>query len=280
MLSAESVDVAIGHSPANRCALLTDINLTVKPGSVLAVVGPNGAGKTSLLRTLTGEMTPVKGQVLLQGRSLSSWPAEWRAQQLGVLPQQSALTFPFQVNEVVGLGRYPHNTGKRRDREIVAQALAAVDGSHLQSRAYTTLSGGEKQRVHLARVLAQVWEKPAQGERYLLLDEPTSALDLAHQHLILETARYMARQGVGVLVILHDLNLAAHYADWLVMIKGGRLVAAGDAHQVLTPEHIQSVFGIAVTVMPHPQTGRPLIVHQDRSPEEGPLLSTASNRAN
>lgn len=273
MLSAESVDVAIGHNPANRCPLLIDVNLAVKPGSVLAVIGPNGAGKTSLLRTLTGEMVPVKGQVLLQGRPLSSWLAEQRAQLLGVLPQQSALSFPFQVDEVVALGRYPHNTGKRRDREIVEQALAAVDGSHLKSRVYTTLSGGEKQRVHLARVLAQVWEKPTLGERYLLLDEPTSALDLAHQHLILETARQMARQGVGVLVILHDLNLAAHYADWLVMIKGGRLVATGDAHQVLTPEHIQSVFGISVTVMPHPQTGRPLIVHRDLNPKVGAVAS-------
>ncbi len=263
MLRAESIHVSLGNPLKGNCPLLTAVDLSVKPGSVLAVVGPNGAGKTSLLKTLSGEMAPSAGRVMLQDRRLSDWPPEQRARLLGILPQQSTLGFPFRVDEVVALGRYPHATGKQRDEAIVDKALSTVDASHLKARTYTTLSGGEKQRVHLARVLAQVWEASPLGERYLLLDEPTAALDLAHQHMILQTARDMAKQGVGVLVILHDLNLAAHYADWLVMLKHGKIVASGDAHQVLTAEHIAEVFGISVSLMVHPQAGCPLIVHNE-----------------
>ena len=258
MLRAEAIEIRIG-----KRLLLDAVDLTVQPGQVLAVVGPNGAGKTSLLKALVGELTPQQGQVLQQDRRLADWPVEVRAQLLGVLPQQSPLNFPFRVAEVVGLGRYPHHTGAKKDAAIVAGALAAVDASHLQVRTYTTLSGGEKQRVHLARVLAQVWEASALGERYLLLDEPTAALDLAHQHVILQTARRMAQQGVGVLVILHDLNLAGHYADQIVMLKNGRIAASGDAAQVLSADNIAEVFDIAVEVIAHPHSARPLIVHCD-----------------
>jgi len=266
VLSVSSIDVVAGSA-----RLLSSLSLALSPGSVTAVVGPNGAGKTSLLKVLCGQLRSVCGSVQLRGLDLSAWSLQERARMIAVLPQQSLLNFSFQVGEVVALGRHPHSSGAQRDAQIVDQALAAVDATVLKQRDYTTLSGGEKQRVHLARVLAQLWQGEAEQERYLLLDEPTAALDLAHQHMILRAARTMAADGVGVMVILHDLNLAAHYADTVVMLDHGRIVASGDACSVLTEKNIEQVFGIAVTLMSHPQTQRPLIIYRE------PLSSAASD---
>lgn len=260
MLAANAV-----HFSSGSTTLLKDINVEIEPGSILVVVGPNGAGKTTLLNILSGELMPSGGYVTMQGRSLSNWRVEERAKILGVLPQQSLLNFSFRVGEVVRLGRYPHKTGAVHDSEVVDMALAAADAVHLRKRDYRTLSGGEKQRVHLARVLAQIWEQPPFGHRFLLLDEPTAALDVAHQHGILNVARSMAQQGVGVLLILHDLNMAAHYADRVVMLDKGEIAARGTVDEVLTEDNIKNIFGIPSTVMTHPQTGRPLIVYREEN---------------
>jgi iron complex transport system ATP-binding protein len=241
--------------------LLSSVTMQINPGDICALVGPNGAGKSSLLKCLVGELSPTIGSVSLQGKPLPQWLGRERAKLLSVLPQQSALNFPFRVEEVVALGRYPHNTGIDCDRQIVAEVIEAIDINHLLGRSYTTLSGGEKQRVHLARVLVQIWRPCVLGDRYLLLDEPTAALDLAHQHMVLKVARLMAEQGVGVFVILHDLNLAAQYADKLVMLNKGHIVTSGDVEEVLTQYYIEQTFGVAVTVIPHPHTNRPLIVY-------------------
>jgi iron complex transport system ATP-binding protein len=175
-----------------------------------------------------------------------------------VLPQESALTFPFTVQEVVLMGRTPHErtAGRAEDDAIVCAALEAVECQMLTDRIYTTLSGGERQRVQLARVLAQIWDARSTsqppGARYLLLDEPTASLDLAYQHGTLDIARRFARAGVGVLAILHDLNLAAQYADRLAVLQAGRMVALGTPAQVLQPSLIERVFAIPALVMPHP----------------------------
>jgi len=199
--------------------------------------------------------------VLLNGRPYHDWPREALAKTVGVLPQHSELAFPFSALEVVALGRLPHSTGRKRDYQIVQQALQAVDGWHLRDAAYPSLSGGEKQRVQLARVLSQIWEDEGYGPRYLLLDEPTSALDLAHQHQTLEIARHWAdQQGVGVLAILHDMNLAATWADRIGLLQEGRLKAVGTVENVLTPALLEPVFGINVTLLQHPHQNRPLVV--------------------
>jgi iron complex transport system ATP-binding protein len=138
--------------------------------------------------------------------------------------------------------------------------MAAVNLSAFAERLYPTLSGGERQRVQFARVLAQLWEAPASGGRYLLLDEPTASLDLAHQHQLLATAQGLARQGVGVLVVLHDLNLAAQYSDQMIVLKAGQRLATGTPHEVLTPDVIQHAFAVSVLVMPHPQLSYPLVL--------------------
>lgn len=238
--------------------VLHGIDLHVRSGQVLGVLGPNGAGKSSLLGVLCGELAASQGQVRLQGRPLADWPGQARARRLAVLPQVSSLGFAFGVEEVVGLGRLPHASGRQRDREIVEAALHAADAWHLVARNYLALSGGERQRVHLARVLAQLW--PGEQGSTLLLDEPTSMLDPLHQHTTLQAVRRFADQGAAVLVILHDLNLAARYCDRILLLEQGRSHALGTPQQVLTPEALKAVFGIDVLVQAHPERGHPLII--------------------
>lgn len=240
--------------------LLRNISLEVKAGAVTAIVGPNGAGKSSLLKVLTGEIAPTKGDVYLNQRELSHWPLLHRAKMLAVLPQHTLLNFPFTADEVVGLGRIPHQTGVIKDNEIIAQALDLVDASYLQKRFYTQMSGGEKQRVQLARVLAQIWQPSDYGEQFLVLDEPTSAFDLSHQQLTLEIVRQLAERGVGVLMVVHDLNLAARCADNLVVFDGGVIAAQGKPIDILSEQLIDKVFGVKSIISQHPVTKRPLVI--------------------
>ncbi|CAI8852878.1 MULTISPECIES: heme ABC transporter ATP-binding protein [Pseudomonas] len=241
-----------------RKIVLTDITLELNPGEVLGVLGPNGAGKSTLLGALCGELPANQGSVWLDERELRDWTGTQRAQRLAVLPQVSTLDFAFRVEEVVGMGRLPHQSGRVRDDEIVAAALQAADAGHLSGRSYLALSGGERQRVHLARVLAQLW--PGEAGQTLLLDEPTSMLDPLHQHTTLQAVREFADRGAAVLVILHDLNLAARYCDRLLLLEGGRPVALDTPEQVLRPEPLKAVFGLEVLVQQHPERGHPLII--------------------
>ncbi len=238
--------------------VLDAIDLELRPGEVLGVLGPNGAGKSTLLAALCGELLPSAGEVSLDGRALADWSAPLRARRMAVLPQSSTLNFAFSVEAVVGMGRLPHASGARRDAEIVTAALLAADAAHLAGRNYLALSGGERQRVHLARVLAQLW--PGQAGQILLLDEPTSMLDPLHQHTTLQALRNIAGQGTAVLVILHDLNLAARYCDRLLLLAEGRPQALSTPQQVLQPALLESVFGLRVLVQAHPELGHPLII--------------------
>lgn len=253
MLSAADISVRRGSRLA-----LQGIDLQLPSGQVFGVLGPNGAGKSSLLGALSGELPVATGEVLLHGRRLSGWNARERARSLAVLPQSSSLDFAFRVHEVVALGRLPHDDGREADQRIVAAALAAADVAHLSERSYLELSGGERQRVHLARVLAQLW--PGREGRVLLLDEPTAMLDPAHQHAILQVLRAVAEHGTAVLVVLHDLNLAARYCDRLLLLADGRARAAGAPQEVLRADLLQAVFGLDVLVQRHPERNHPLII--------------------
>lgn len=246
------------HLRRGSAEVLHDIHLKLQPGQILGVLGPNGAGKSSLLGVLCGELALSQGQVRLHGRELAQWSGQERARQLAVLPQVSSLGFAFRVEEVVGLGRLPHGSGQQRDRQIVEAALRAADAWHLLDRSYLALSGGERQRVHLARVLAQLW--PGDEGATLLLDEPTSMLDPLHQHTTLQAVRSFADRGAAVLVILHDLNLAARYCDHVLLLEQGRCHALDTPRQVLTPDALKAVFGIDVLVQDHPERGHPLII--------------------
>lgn len=243
-----------------RHTLLDTVSLSVRTGELVAVVGPNGAGKSTLLRLLAGELTPTKGQIRLMDQPLSQWSRQANAQRRAVLPQRVNLSFGFSVFEVVLMGRTPHHRGREttKDLEITAEALKRVGLWSLADRSYLTLSGGEQQRVQMARVIAQIWEKPADGDRYLFLDEPTNSLDLTYQHSTLRLARQFADEGTAVLAILHDLNLAAQYADTLIMMKRGRVHYHGTPQEIITAEHVEQVFDLPVQIMPHPQKAFPV----------------------
>ena len=253
MLRAEHLHVHRGVQ-----AVLANIQLEVRPGEVLGVLGPNGAGKSTLLGALCGELKPTAGHVWLGNQHLAEWEPGQRAQRLAVLPQTSSLEFAFRVEEVVGMGRLPHQSGRVRDAVIIRECLQAADIVHLTGRSYQTLSGGERQRVHLARVLAQVW--PGQSGQTLLLDEPTSMLDPLHQHTLLQAIRGFADGGGAVLVILHDLNLAARYCDRMLLLADGRAQALGCPVEVLQVGLLKVVFGLEVLVQKHPERGHPLII--------------------
>ncbi|HJN49927.1 MAG: heme ABC transporter ATP-binding protein [Pseudomonadales bacterium] len=252
-LTAADAGYAIGAAE-----LLHGISLDINPGELIIAVGPNGAGKSTMMKLLSGEIFPSLGQVAIDGIDLKQWQLRKLARIMAVLPQQSELNFPFRVHEVVSLGRIPHATGRHRDLEIVEELLVKLDINHLAQRDFTTLSGGEKQRTQIARILAQIWDH--QQGTFILLDEPTSSLDLAHQQATLKMIKELTAAGAGVFVILHDMNLAAQFADRLVLLHRGGIVSDGDPWSVLSQENIKRVFDLDVSIISHPERNRPLII--------------------
>lgn len=272
MLAAHHVSFAL----AGRW-LLREVSVAVKPGEVLAVIGPNGAGKSTLLKVLCGDITPSKGEVTLDGQPLALWSNLDQAKRRALLSQGSSLSFPFRVLEVVLMGRNPHVQGREtvRDYAIAEAALIKVAMNDFATREFPTLSGGEQQRVQLARTLAQVWEHTKTANRYLLLDEPTNNLDLSHQHQALHIARRFAREGAGVLAVLHDLNLAAQYADKILILCQGQVRAFGTPQAVLTSEMLCDAFKTPVMVTRHPCLDCPLVVSAQLltdAPEDGMVV--------
>jgi iron complex transport system ATP-binding protein len=243
--------------------LVSQVSVSVAPGSLVCVLGPNGAGKSTCLRLLSGDLAPQRGQALLDGRPIAGWSARALARRRAVLRQDTAVAFDFLGIEVVIAGRYPHCGGRpgAADREIAERALRDADAGHLASRTIHTLSGGERARVHFARVLAQVAYEPPDPPRYLLLDEPTASLDLAHQHAVMRLARRLATErGLGVLAVVHDLNLAARYADRVLMLRDGRALAQGTPEDVLVPDTVSRCFGVRTASMSVPGEDRPALV--------------------
>ncbi|NNM72877.1 heme ABC transporter ATP-binding protein [Enterovirga aerilata] len=256
----EGRDLAFRIGPK---ALVADVTVRLEPGRLAVVVGPNGAGKSTLVRLLCGELRPSAGEVLYSGSPVERIPG-WRlACMRAVLPQASRLAFPFTVGEVVRIGLDGIGRGltAAARAEMVAAALSRADVASLAGRAYQSLSGGEQQRVQFARVLAQLSAGRTVAEaQVLLLDEPTASLDLTHQLALLDQAAALARGGMAVLAVLHDLNLASAYADDLLVMAGGRLVAAGAPAAILDDALLRRVFGVDLSVGAVPPGGRPFVL--------------------
>ena len=243
--------VTVRYPDAARPAL-DGVSLEAPAGGCTAVLGPNGSGKSTLMRVLLGTLAPRAGAAEFDGRPLASWSRAELARAVGVVPQGEDSSFPLTVRELVAMGRYPHLGPWRRegaaDRRAVEEAMRRCDVAELAGRSVGTLSGGERQRARVARALAQ-------EPRALALDEPTAALDMGHEMVIWELLRELGRGGTTVLVVTHNLNLAARYADRLVLLHRGRVAAAGPPAQVLVRETLERVYGWPVRVVPHPGPG-------------------------
>lgn len=249
MLEIQSIDYAIGNKK-----ILSHIDLQVKAGELWVVLGPNGAGKSSLLNVSSGEISGFQSQVFLNQQPLSAYSASQLARLRAVMPQSVGLEFGFLVKEVVALGLL--DAPRDQVEGLVKQALALFDVAQLAERNYLTLSGGEKQRTHLARVMAQILNPLSQGaERFLLLDECTSNLDLAHQQQVFKVLRHCVReQNMGVVAVLHDLNLASQFADKALLMHEGGVYASGSIETVLTQANIEAVYQCSVEVIERPNT--------------------------
>jgi iron complex transport system ATP-binding protein len=229
--------------------VLESVSLAIRPGAVLALCGPNGAGKSSLLALLAGDLRPDAGAVTLDGTPLASIGAEALARLRAVLEQSPSLSAPFLVRDLValGLGTVPISPGEAE--AVIDRAMRAAGVAPFADRAADRLSGGERARAHLARALAQIEAgRRGGGGRYLLLDEPTASLDLAHQVAVMRAARAAAAEGAGVLAVLHDLNLAAAFADRVVLLDRGRVAAEGAPADVLDAARLSAVYGAPVAV--------------------------------
>jgi iron complex transport system ATP-binding protein len=250
-----------GHGLAyayDRIRVLEDADICVRRGESVALVGPNGSGKTTALRLLAGDLQPLEGTVEVDGHPLRSLSAGERARRVGVVPQTIDPQLAFAGRELVAMGRAPYvgllGTLSGRDRSAIEEALAATDSTRLAPRPFRELSGGEQQRIALAMVLAQ--ETP-----YLLLDEPTTHLDLHHQHSLLELLRRLQQErSLGLLAVMHDLNLAALYFDRMILLSHGRVVADGEPGTLLTSDDVLSVFSAPLAIVRHPDAAVPQVL--------------------
>lgn len=259
MIEAEKVSVSFG---AKR--ILHDVDFVARAGEVTAMVGPNGSGKTTFLKALSGDLKAT-GTIRINGRDLREMKP-WQAAALrGVLPQATSLSFPFTVREIVRLGITGGRSGApaAESERLPERALARVDLEGFAGRFYQELSGGEQQRVQLARVLCQVWAPVLEGEpRWLFLDEPVSSLDIKHQLVIMGIARDFAARGGGVVTILHDLNLTSMFADRVAVMCRGRVAASGSPAEVFTDDLIHRVFECRLKVGGLPAGDMPFVLPQ------------------
>lgn len=246
-------------------AILHDVTVSVEPGVFTAVVGPNGAGKSTLLKVLSYEHNHYQGQVQINGRDVRSYSPQELSLVRAVLSQSAHLQFAFTVEQIVMLGRHPHRAIHKTNYAIVEEVMHLTAILEFRDRNYLTLSGGEQQRVQLARVLAQVWGETVYP-RYILLDEPTSSLDIAQQQYIFSLIKQVCARNIGVLAIVHDLNQAVQHADRLCFLKDGKLIASGNASEVFTRSTIEETFSCRVNVYHDPLGNCPYIIPDKAEP--------------
>jgi iron complex transport system ATP-binding protein len=259
-------DLTLGY---RERIVIQDLSLVIPTGRITAIVGANACGKSTLLRSMSRLLSPREGQVLLDGKQVHRMPAKELARTLGLLPQSPLAPEGITVSDLVGRGRHPHQKLLSRwsadDDEAVAAALEATETVDLADRSVDELSGGQRQRVWIAMALAQRTD-------VLLLDEPTTFLDVSHQIEVLDLLTDLNRdRGTTIVMVLHDLNLAARYADQLIAIAGGRVHAVGDPHTVLTEDVVREVFGLDSSVIVDPVSGRPLMLPIGRHGVTAPL---------
>lgn len=254
VIHASNLTVKFG---ANR--VLNGLNLAVEAGECVAILGGNGAGKSTLLKILAGDLRPTRGEVRILSRLINTWTPLELARRRAVLPQSSSLSFPFSVRRVIELGRAPWQGERAHEIDCVEEAARLAHVQDFLDRPYTRLSGGERQRVQWARVLAQVLN-PCGHDRLLLLDEPTSSLDPPHANHVLKQAKAFTSKRFATIFVVHDPNLAAEFADRIVMLRDGHVVIDAPTRTALNPAALHETYGVDTTILEHPLHGGPLVV--------------------
>jgi iron complex transport system ATP-binding protein len=253
ILSVQNIDYTYAGSDWR----LHSTSFSVSKGEIVGIIGPNGSGKSTLLKIASGILPPDSGTVFLQGRDISKMKRREIARVLGYFPQNAIGHFDYSVQEVVSMGRFPHLSGagflSLHDMEVVDQCLVRAEVEQYRDRYLSHLSGGERQRALLASVLTQ-------EPRVLLLDEPTSALDMQHQAKFFTLLSELVEEGIGVVVVTHDLTLASLYSHRVVLLNEGRIIQEGLPKEILTERLLQEVYGEGVTVIAHPATGLPIVL--------------------
>lgn len=240
--------------------ILEGVDVSLEYGEFLAIVGPNGAGKSSLLSVLANEVKSGKQNILFKDKPITAWNIKELSKHKAKFSQHNSNDIPLEVKDVVMMGRYPYFDAQPRkeDLEAMNNMLYETDVFHLKDREYNTLSGGEKQRVHLSRVLAQLQNEIA--HKLLFLDEPLNNLDVKHQYKALEIIKKFTQKANSAIVVLHDLNLAAQYADKILLMKSGRVAAYGTPEEVFTAKNISEAYSFPCTICDHPITNNPMII--------------------
>lgn len=268
MLTASELVFRVGDR-----SLVDRVSARFEPGRLHLIVGANGAGKSTLVKLLARLIRPTEGSVQYDGADVSKWSERDLARRRAVLSQAVEVAFSMPVRELVLMGRYPHFGARpgSTDLHICEDVMRFFDVESMADRSYGTLSGGEKQRVQFARVLAQIWQPVERSSRFLFLDEPLTFLDIGHQIDFMEKVRWFAsKSDVVVVGVVHDLNLAARFADRLLLLHQGRVLADGDTKMVLTPEHLRTAFGVAPVVLRNPATGNAHLVFESDLPPTPP----------
>jgi len=258
MLKLNNISFSVG-----RKRILHDISVSFEPGKIHMILGPNGSGKSSLLKIFSGENKNYTGDIVYENKNIRHIETLELAKKRAVLSQQPHLQFPLSVQEVIMMGRYPHFNfiPSTADQQICHEVINSLKLEGFNERDYLTLSGGEKQRVQYARVLAQIWNTPTEGFRYLFLDEPLNSLDIKYQQDFLQLAKSFMDNKTVVVIIIHDINLAIKYGDVLHFMKNGRLVSSGKTSDVLSTELIHQVFDINSEIINSP-SGKPLVIYE------------------
>lgn len=258
----EAFDISLQAGPK---FIVKNVSLSVAPGKFTAVIGPNGAGKSSLLKIMSNERHQYTGKVSVNGTAIKDYKPKEISRIRAVMAQHSSLHFAFSVDQVISLSRHGHVSGKNEDQRIVEEVMEVTGVRIFQDRNYLTLSGGEKQRVQLARALAQVWEETLYP-RYILLDEPTSSMDIAQQQFMFSLIKKICSRNIGVLAIVHDLNLAVQFADRICLMREGEVIDSGNALEVFTKANIEDTFCCKVNIYHDPCNKCPIIVPTTEHP--------------
>jgi len=258
MLKTQNIRYSIGKKQ-----ILNDISVEFHPGEFNMILGPNGSGKSTFLKVFSGEINCYSGTVLYNNVRVASQKKETLAKYRAVMSQQPELSFPLMVDEVVMMGRYPHFSfnPNKKDIAICDAVMERMNLLSFKERNYLTLSGGEKQRVQFARVLAQIWEQPTNGTRYLFLDEPLASLDINYQQEFLQIAKEFTKKDTVLVAVMHDINLATQFADKLFFLKQGALIASGNPHEILSESLIKEVFDVNTVIINNPVSNTPLVIY-------------------